>query len=81
VKQSKEDKTMEELKKRYFDFVDELDPYRDTEDDQDLTLEGMLYNLLAIKEDADAWKDDFSELYETLEATIQQFKSAGIEIF
>jgi hypothetical protein len=41
----------------------------------------MLYNLLAIKEDADAWKDDFPELYETLEATIQQFKAAGIEIF
>ena len=71
---------MEELKKRYFDFVDELDPYRDTEDDQDLTLEGMLYGLLAMEEDADAWKDDDPELYEVLEATIEQFKAAGIEI-
>lgn len=72
---------MDELKKRYFDFVDELDPYRDTEDDQDLTLEGMLYNLLAIKEDAEAWAEDDLGLYEVLEATIQQFKAAGIEIF
>ena len=68
---------MEELKKRYFDFVDELDPYRDTEDDQDLTLEGMLYNLLAIKED---WIELDPELVEVLDATIQQFKTAGIEI-
>lgn len=72
---------MDELRNRYFDFVDELDPYRDTEDDQDLTLEGMLYGLLAMEEDADAWKDDDPELYETLETTIQQFKAAGIEIF
>lgn len=71
---------MEELKNRYFDFVDELDPYRDTEDDQDLTLEGMLYNLLAIKENSEAWADDDLELYEVLEATIEQFKAAGIEI-
>ena len=71
---------MEELKNRYFDFIDELDPYRDTEDDQDLTLEGMLYGLLAMEEDADAWKDDDPELYEVLEATIEQFKAAGIEI-
>ena len=71
---------MDELRNRYFDFVDELDPYRDTEDDQDLTLEGMLYGLLAMEEDADAWKDDDPELYEVLEATIEQFKAAGIEI-
>lgn len=71
---------MEELKNRYFDFVDELDPYRNTEDDQDLTLEGMLYNLLAIKEDSEAWADDDPELYEVLDATIEQFKAAGIEI-
>ncbi|WP_173431990.1 hypothetical protein [Sharpea azabuensis] len=70
---------MDELRNRYFDFVDELDPYRDTEDDQDLTLEGMLYGLLAMEEDADAWKDDDPELYEVLEATIEQFKAAGIE--
>lgn len=71
---------MDELRNRYFDFVDELDPYRDTEDDQDLTLEGMLYNLLAIKEDAEAWAEDVPGLYEVLEATIEQFKAAGIEI-
>ena len=67
---------MEGLKKRYFDFVDELDPYRDTSEDPE-TLEGMLYNLLAIKED---WTDLEPELLEVLNATIQQFKAAGIEI-
>lgn len=67
---------MEELKNRYFAFVDELDPYRDTSEDPE-TLEGMLYNLLAIKED---WTDLEPELMEVLTATIQQFKAAGIEI-
>ena len=64
------------LKQRYFDFVNELDPYRDTEEDPE-TLEGMLYNLLAIKED---WTELEPELLEVLNATIQQFKAAGIEI-
>lgn len=67
---------MDELKKRYFDFVDELDPYRDTDEDPE-TLEDMLYNLLAIKED---WTELEPELLEVLNATIQQFKAAGIEI-
>lgn len=67
---------MDELKKRYFDFVDELDPYRDPDEDPE-TLEDMLYNLLAIKED---WTDLEPELLEVLNATIQQFKAAGIEI-
>ena len=67
---------MEELKNRYFAFVDELDPYRDTSEDPE-TLEGMLYNLLAIKED---WTDLEPDLLEVLTATIQQFKAAGIEI-
>lgn len=70
---------MDELKKRYFDFVDELDPFRDESEDPE-TLEGMLYNLLAIKEDAEAWAEDDPGLYEVLEATIEQFKAAGIEI-
>ena len=67
---------MEELKNRYFAFVDELDPYRDTSEDPE-TLEGMLYNLLAIKED---WTDLEPDLLEVLTATIHQFKAAGIEI-
>lgn len=67
---------MDELKKRYFDFVDELDPYRDTEEDPE-TLEEMLYNLICIKED---WTELEPELLEVLNATIQQFKAAGIEI-
>ena len=65
------------LRQRYFDFVDELDPYRDTEEDPD-TLEGMLYNLQEIKED---WEDMEPDLLEVLDATIGQFKAAGIEIF
>lgn len=71
---------MEELKKRYFDFVDELDPYRDTEDDDYMSLDGMLYDLLETKAEADDWKDDYPELYETLESVIKEFKAAGIEI-
>lgn len=67
---------MEELKKRYFDFVDELDPYRDESEDPE-TLEEMLYNLICIKED---WTEMEPELLEVLNATIQQFKAAGIEI-
>ena len=67
---------MEELKNRYFSFVDELDPYRDPDEDPE-TLEGMLYNLLAIKED---WTELEPDLLEVLNATIQQFKAAGIEI-
>ena len=67
---------MEELKKRYFDFVDELDPYRDTSEDPE-TLEEMLYNLICIKED---WTEMEPELLEVLNATIEQFKAAGIEI-
>ena len=65
------------LRQRYFDFVDELDPFRDTEEDPD-TLEGMLYNLQEIKED---WEDMEPDLLEVLDATIGQFKAAGIEIF
>lgn len=64
------------LKQRYFDFVNELDPYRDTDEDPE-TLEGMLYNLLAIKED---WTELEPELLEVLNATIEQFKAEGIEI-
>lgn len=67
---------MDELKSRYFDFVNELDPYRDTDEDPE-TLENMLYNLLAIKED---WTELEPELAEVLDATIAQFKAAGIEI-
>ena len=65
------------LKQRYFDFVNELDPYRDTTDEDPETLEGMLYNLLAIKED---WTELEPELLEVLNATIEQFKAEGIEI-
>ena len=64
------------LKQRYFDFVDELDPFRDTDEDP-TELNEMLYNLLAIKED---WTEMEPDLLEVLDATIGQFKAAGIEI-
>lgn len=67
---------MEGLKNRYFDFVNELDPYRDTGEDPE-TLEEMLYNLICIKED---WTEMEPDLLEVLNATIEQFKAAGIEI-
>ena len=63
------------LKQRYFDFVDELDPFRDTDEDP-TELNEMLYNLLAIKED---WTEMEPDLLEVLDATIGQFKAAGIE--
>jgi len=69
-----------ELKEKFFDFMDELDPYRDTENDDYMSLDGMLYDLLEIKAEADDWKDDYPELYETLESVIKEFKAAGIEI-
>ena len=69
-----------ELKEKFFDFMDELDPYRDTENDDYMSLDGMLYDLLEIRAEANDWKDDDPELYETLEAMIKEFKSAGIEI-
>jgi len=68
---------MEELKNRYIAFIDELDPYRDTGEDPE-TLEEMLYNLICIKED---WTEMEPDLQEVLNATIEQFKAAGIEIF
>ena len=46
------------LKQRYFDFVDELDPFRDTEEDPE-DLSEMLYNLLAIKEAGPKWSRIF----------------------
>ena len=67
------------IESRYFEFIDELDPFRDKEEDPD-NLEDMLYNLLCIKEDADAWSEDEPELYETLLAIIEQFKAAGVKI-
>ena len=66
------------LKQRYIEFIEDYDPYSQEETPE--TLEAMLYNLLAIKEDSEAWADDDQELYEVLEATIEQFKAAGIEI-
>lgn len=63
------------LRQRYIDFIDELDPFRDTgEDPEDLS--EMLYNLLAIKED---WTEMDPDLLETLNTTIGQFKAAGIK--
>ena len=66
---------MNELKNRYLDFIDDLDPYRDKEEDPG-TPEAMLYNLIAIKED---WTDLDPELSETLTELIEQFKQAGIK--
>jgi hypothetical protein len=69
-----------ELKEKFFDFMDELDPYRDTENDDYMSLDSMLYDLLEIRTEANDWKDDDPELYETLESVIKEFKAAGIEI-
>lgn len=63
------------LRQRYIDFVNELDPFRDEGDPTELS--DMLYNLLCIKED---WTEMEPELKEVLDATIEQFKAAGIEI-
>ena len=68
---------MEELKNRYLDFVDELDPYRDKEEDPQ-TLSEMLYNLICIKED---WTEMDPELMELLDDTIQRFEAAGIKTY
>ena len=69
---------MDFLKQRYTDFITEYDPYN--QDETPETLEGMLYNLIEIRED---FTDDpeFDTLKEVLEATIEQFKAAGIEAF
>ena len=60
------------LETRYFDFVNELDPFRDTDEDPE-TLEDMLYNCLYLFEDAIALTDAYgsdkaSELKSILEA-------------
>ena len=66
------------LKQRYIDFIAEYDPYNQEETPE--TLEAMLYNLLEIRDD---FSDDpeFDTLKEVLEATIEQFKAAGIEAY
>ena len=66
------------LRQRYIDFIADYDPYNQEETPE--TLEGMLYNLIEIRED---FTDDpeFDTLKEVLEATIEQFKAAGIEAF
>ena len=65
------------LKQRYVEFIEDYDPYNQEETPE--TLEAMLYNLLEIRDD---FTDDpeFDTLKEVLEATIEQFKAAGIEI-
>ena len=67
------------LKDRYKDFIAEYDPYN--QDEAPETLEGMLYNLEAIKEDFLDDPDSDAALFEVLEATIEQFKAAGIEAY
>ena len=64
------------LKQRYMEFIEDYDPYNQEETPE--TLEAMLYNLLEIRDD---FTDDpeFDTLKEVLEATIEQFKAAGIE--
>ena len=69
---------MDFLRQRYNDFITEYDPY--SQDEAPETLEAMLYNLLEIRDD---FTDDpeFDTLKEVLEATIEQFKAAGIEAY
>ena len=66
------------LKQRYMEFIEDYDPYN--QDETPETLEAMLYNLLEIRDD---FTDDpeFDTLKEVLEATIEQFKAAGIEAY
>jgi len=66
------------LKQRYMEFIEDYDPYNQEETPE--TLEAMLYNLLEIRDD---FSDDleFDTLKEVLEATIEQFKAAGIEAY
>ena len=68
---------MNELKTRYNEFISEYDPYYQDEAE---TPEEMLYNLLNIKADFETDINSNPELFEVLEATISQFKAAGIEI-
>lgn len=68
---------MNELKTRYMEFITEYDPHYQDEAE---TPEEMLYNLLNIKADFETDINSDSELFEVLEATINQFKAAGIEI-
>ena len=72
---------MNKLAKLYIDFINWLDPYWECHEEPENVLEielpEMLYNLLAIKED---WSEIEPELAEVLDATISQFKAAGIEI-
>ena len=65
------------LRQRYFDFVDELDPFRDTTEDP-TDLSGMLYNLIEIKEE---WEEIEPDLEEVLDATIEQFKAYGVSVY
>ena len=67
------------LKQRYADFIADYDPYNQEETPE--TLESMLYNLENIKEDMMDDIDKDEALFEVLEATIEQFKAAGIEIY
>lgn len=68
---------MKELKNLYFDFLDYLDPYWKsyTEEDEELTLSEMLYNLEEIKID---WQLEGEDL-ERIDEVIKAFKDAGIE--
>ena len=75
---------MNELIKDYIDFINELDPYwecyEDLKDVIEIEASDMLYNLLAIKEESEPWRNDDPELYETLLGLIQRFKAKGVEI-
>lgn len=80
--------TVTELKKKYFDFIDWLDPYNEDaglpEDERlEQSLDDMLYNLIEIRKD---WGlDDPKEGWET-EAAIMindlllQFRDAGLKV-
>jgi len=68
------------LLQRYYECIHELDCTVSPQEIIESSPEDMLYNLLNIKEDADIWSEDDPGLYETLLATIEQFKAAGVEI-
>lgn len=65
------------LKEKYFQFVEELDPFRDSSEDPE-ELPDMLYNLENIRKQLT--RDDNMDLYDFLEETIEEFYAAGVEI-
>ena len=66
---------MDDIVRMYFDFIDTLDPFRDTDEDPTAP-ESMLYNLEEIKK---GWQFDETDT-KKINELIAAFKAAGIKI-